>query len=813
MLISLNWLGRHLDLSGLDARRIASDLTLATAEVEGVEEFLPHARSIVVGKVLERAPHPKADRLSLCRVDVGGPEPLPIVCGAANVAQGQTVPVALPGTTLPGIGKLEKAKIRDEVSFGMICSEQEVGLADESAGIWVLPSELPPGQSLADALGIGDSVIDIDNKSLTHRPDLWGHRGIARELSAIYRRPLRPLDTTLPTLGSQPAVPVAVESPACQRYLALPIEGVEALASPLWLVLLLRAVGQRSLGQLVDISNFVMLDLGQPNHVFDRAELGPDGILVRKARRDERFTTLAAQALTLSDEDLLITSKGQGVALAGVIGGQNSEVKAGTRSLLLEVATFDATTVRRTSVRHGLRTDSSARFEKSLDPELPPLAAAHFARLLSELQPKVSFPAGVSDVRTTEAKNASIVLRPGRVREALGAEIPDTEIIDLLERLGFGVNVRHRGAESDLLVKVPSDRATKDISIERDLVEEVGRLYGYGNIAERKLICAVEPPPHDPRRWLVRAIADRLAGSAHFTETISYSFLPDELIELFGFAAEPHATLANPVVSQQSRIRRSLVPSLCANLEMNRRYRDEVRLFEIGKGYFPEHRNERHEPEERHLVGLVLAAPWRKGTALENDRRDNSLARLQAVVADVLNVVERQRVTWGPVDAPPYGQPGRVIGASYPSGTVAATLSTLRPAVLAGLGLKAGLQSDVAVAEISIDAILAAPRETRRYTPVPRFPGIKVDVAIAVAQNMPSAQVVAVIQDAAGSVCRAVDLFDIYTGEAVGSGKKSLAYHVLLQAEDKTLGEIEEQKFLKRLAGKLESIGAALRDG
>jgi phenylalanyl-tRNA synthetase beta chain len=809
MLISLKWLGRHLDLSGLDARRIAGDLTLSTAEVEGVEEFLPHARSIVVGKVLERAPHPKADRLSLCRVDVGGPEPVPIVCGAANVAEGQTVPVALPGTTLPGIGKLEKAKIRGEVSLGMICSEQEVGLADESAGIWVLSPELTPGQSLADALGIGDWIIDIDNKSLTHRPDLWGHRGIARELSAIYRRPLRPLDTALPALGSQPAVPVVVDDPACLRYLALPIDGVEALASPLWLVLLLRAVGQRSLGQLVDISNFVMLDLGQPNHTFDRAELGPDGIRVRKASPGERFTTLAGQALTLSGEDLLIASKGEGVALAGVIGGQNSEVKAGTRSLLLEVATFDATTVRRTSVRHGLRTDSSARFEKSLDPELPPLAAAHFARLLSELQPKVSFPGSLSDVRTLEAKKTSIVLRPGRVREALGAEVGDTEIVDLLERLGFGVAVRGRGAESDLLVQVPSDRATKDIGIERDLIEEVGRLYGYGNIAERKLVCPIEPPPHDPRRWLVRAIADRLAGSAHFTETISYSFLPDDLVELFGFASAPHATLANPVVSQQSRMRRSLVPSLCANLEMNRRYRDEVRLFEIGKGYFPEHRNAGHEPEERHLVGLVLAAPWRKGAGY----RDNSLARLHAVVADVLNVVERQKVAWGPAEAPPYGQPGRVIGASYASGAIVATLSTLRPEVLAGLGLKAGLQSDVAVAEISIDAILAAPRETRRYTPVPRFPGIKVDVAVAVAQNVPSAEVVAVIQNAGGSVCRAVDLFDIYTGEAVGAGKKSLAYHVLLQAEDNTLGETEEQKFLKRLAGKLESIGAALRDG
>lgn len=810
MLISLEWLSRHIDLSGLEPSRIATDLTLGTAEVESIEEFLPHARSIVVGKVLSREPHPKADRLSLCRVDVGGPEPLPIVCGAANVAAGQTVPVALPGTVIPGIGKLEKAKIRGEVSLGMICSEQEVGLADESAGIWVLPDDLAPGRSLADALGLGDHVIEVDNKSLTHRPDLWGHRGIARELSAIYRRPLRPLDTSFPARGSEAPFPVTIEDPACARYLALPIEGVEALPSPLWLRALLRAVGQRSLGQLVDLSNFVMLDLGQPNHTFDRAELGPDGISVRKARPGERFTTLAGQALELNQADLLIASRGEGVALAGVIGGQNSEVRAGTRSLLLEVATFDAATVRRTSQRHGIRTDSSARFEKSLDPELPPLAAAHFARLLATLQPNVRFPAPVTDVRTAPPRSVEIRLRPSRVRDALGAQLGDAEIQDILTRLNFGVEVRPGAAEAELQVRVPSERATKDIGIERDLVEEVGRLYGYGNIEERPLVCPIVPPPHDERRWLVRAIADRLAGSAHFTETLSYSFQSDELLALFGLSELPHARLSNPVVSQQSRIRRSLVPSLLANIEANRRYREEVRLFEIGKGYLPENPNAQHEPEERHLAGVVLAAPARRDAGY----RDHSLARLQAVVADVLASLERPRVVWGPADAaPPYAQPGRALVARYPSGAVAATLVALRHDVLAGLGLKAGLASDVAAGEISIDAVLAAPRQTRRYTPLPRFPGIKVDVAIAVPSAVRSAQVVEVIQAAAGATCRAVELFDLYTGDAVGAGKKSLAYHVLLQADDRTLGENEERRFLDRLAGKLAAVDGALRDG
>jgi len=757
--------------------------------------------------VLERAQHPGADRLSLCKVDVGQAEPLPIVCGASNVAAGQTVAVALPGTTIAGIGELKKTKIRGEVSLGMICSESEIGLASESAGIWVLPDTLRVGASLSEALELADWVIDIDNKSLTHRPDLWGHRGIARELSAIYRRPLLPFEPALPRTGSGAGVPVALEDKACSRYLALAIDGAQPLPSPLWLRALLVAVGQRSLGQLVDLSNFVMLDLGQPNHVFDRQQLASDGIVVRKARRGQAFTALDGRKLELSDEDLLICSGTQGVALAGVIGGANSEVTGDTQKLLLEVATFEPATVRRTSVRHALRTDSSARFEKSLDPELPPVAAAHFASLLSSLQPGVSFPLALTDVRTAPSRKVEIGLDPERVRAALGSPLPDAQIRELLERLGFGVQVEG----SRFRVAVPSIRATKDISIERDLVEEVGRSYGYGNIAERSLVAPVEPPPHDERRWLVRRIQDRLAGPARFTETMSYSFHSDELLELVGMAQLPHATVDNPQVAQESRMRRSVAPSLLKNLEANRRHREVVRLFEVGKGYLPEQASSpRHEPEERHLAAVLWAAPAPTGPV---GFQQSALAQLQGVVSDVLGVLDRPAFEWSAGEAPSWAQSGRCVAASHAGGPVVATLALVSADVLARLGLKGRLQSDVALGELSIDALLAVQRQTRKYVPLPKFPGIKVDVAVAVAESVPSAAVVSVIRDAAGAVCKAVELFDVYQGEVLGAGKKSLAYHVLLQAEDRTLSDTEEQKFLKRLDSKLEAIGAQLRDG
>ena len=283
MLVSIRWLSRHIDLTGLSPEQICEDLTLSTAEVEGLEPFAPHLSDVVVGHVLERNAHPDADKLSVCRVDIGGEEALTIVCGAPNVDSGQKVAVAPVGTVLPGDFKIKKSKIRGVASQGMICSVRELELGDDHDGIWVLDESAEVGASVSQALGLEDFVIEIDNKSLTHRPDLWGHRGIAGELAAIYSRPLKPLNVELPDWGNGAAFPVQIDTPACSRYLALPIDGARAEPSPDWLRFLLLAVGQRPIDQIVDVSNFVMLDLGQPNHTFDRQKIS-SGIGVRMAR-------------------------------------------------------------------------------------------------------------------------------------------------------------------------------------------------------------------------------------------------------------------------------------------------------------------------------------------------------------------------------------------------------------------------------------------------------------------------------------------------------------------------------------------------
>jgi phenylalanyl-tRNA synthetase beta chain len=804
--ISTRWLARHVDLAGLSAHEIAEGLTLSTAEVEGVERFLPHLSDVVVGAVVERGKHPDADKLSFCKVDVGGPELLGIVCGAANVAAGQKVAVARVGTRLPGDLVIKKAKIRGVESQGMICSERELGLGEEHSGIWVLPPDAPVGRPVAESLGLDDWTIEIDNKSLTHRPDLWGHRGMAAEVAAIFRRNLARLEPSLPPAGKGAPFPVRIESPACSRYYAVPIDGVRARRSPDWLRALLSAVGQRPIDLLVDLSNFVMLDLGQPNHLFDRARLSPEGIVVRMARAGETMKTLDGVERKLVSSDLLVCSGPSPVALAGVMGGEGSKVSPETTTLLLETATFHPATVRRTAQRLGLRTDSSARFEKSLDPTLPARAAAHFVALLAGLEPGLALPAPPTDAGEWKDPARTVRLRGSRARAVLGTEIEDGEIEDVLRRLGF--EIERSGDAFD--VHVPSARATKDLTIEADLVEEIGRIHRYGRIPEKTLVGELLPAPPDERRALVRVLQDRLAGPARFREVLSYSFLPDALLEKLGGLGLPHVQVVNPAAEGVSRIRRSVLPSLLAGLEENRRRRDELRLFEIGKGYLPERPSPKGEPMEVHQLALVWAgAPPAADARFDAGRTP----RLQAVVEDLLLAAGRERPAWSACAEPAdWAHSGRCLElAGAGKGEPLAVLAPLDPALARRLGLSGELASEVACAEISIDLLLAAPARAAAYAPVPKFPAVKVDVAAAVPSDVPALRLVEAIGRAGKGLVASTELFDLYTGPNLGAGRKSLAFHVALASESRTLGEQDVAKFLERFEKEAAALGGELR--
>ncbi|MGB0620241.1 MAG: phenylalanine--tRNA ligase subunit beta [Myxococcota bacterium] len=816
MYVSMKWLSRHVDLGGITPEQLSDDLTLSTAEVEGLERFAPQLHDVRVGHVRTKEGHPDAEKLSVCTVDVGHDEPLTIVCGAPNVDAGQNVAVATVGTTLPGDFKIKKSKIRGVPSFGMICSIRELDLGDEHDGIWVLPEDCEVGRPVAEALGVDDWIIEIDNKSLTHRPDLWGHRGIAREVAAIYERELLPLDTSLPATGEGAPYPIAVETTGCTRYVGLPIDGISPGPSPDWLRWLLLAVGQRPIDLLVDLSNFVMMDLGQPNHVFDRNRLEADGggrgIVVRNARDAETIETLDGETRTLREDDLLICAGDTPVALAGIMGGDGSKVAEDTHSLLLEVATFEATTVRRTSTHVGLRTDSSARFEKTLDPNLPMEAAGHFARLLQAIHPEAAFPAAPTDVGNWTDPSSTIELRNERVRTALGKSLSDDEIRNILERLGFGVEIDPSGVVDLYAVAVPSFRAAKDVTIEQDLVEEIGRIHRYGNIEEKPLHFDIVPPPRDERRLLVRQLQDRLAGGARFHENLSYSFIDDGLLEKLGELEKPHVSVINPVNQSESKVRRNVAPSLLPRLEANRRNRTDVRLFEIGKAYEPENGNDRGEPKERHLLGIAWAGqrPGKKAAWSEN-----RLMGLQAIVDDLVRSRGCGAPKWSADGAQPtWAHPGKCLFLRL-DGTddIVGIVAELEPGLAPKLGLSGDLDSEVAVAEICLDALLAASLSGAGYEPLPKFPGIKVDVAVSCDESMRAGELIGLIEQAGKKQVAGVELFDLYRGESIGQGRKSLAFHVRLQSETKTLTDKDEGKFLKRFEKLVSDAGGELRKG
>jgi phenylalanyl-tRNA synthetase beta chain len=556
---------------------------------------------------------------------------------------------------------------------------------------------------------------------------------------------------------------------------------------------------------LVDLSNFVMLDLGQPNHAFDRSGLSEKGILVRRAREGETMTTLDEVQRKLTPADLLITDGDRPVALAGIMGGQDSKVAGATSQLLLEVATFAPAVIRRTSSRLGLRSDSSARFEKNLDPLLPMAAAGHFARLLQSLQPEVRFPLALSDGGDWSDPSRTIAVRGERIRSRLGVDLDDAGIASILQRLHLNPTL----AQGVITVQVPACRATKDLGLEEDIVEEVGRIYRYGNVPTRALVGPIEPVAANPRRRLVRRLQDRLAGGARFHESMGYSFVPDALLKALGIFDEPRVSVINPVAEGVSRMRRSLTPSLIEAALKNRARFGEVALFEVGKGYLPEGAGARTEPEEVHLLGAVLAlAPDATRTF-----RETALARLHGVTVDLLTSLGIELA--GPValeNGPAWSHPKKSLAIqSASTGAELGFVSRLDPGVCTEVGFDGDVASEVAILHLSIDSLLGESLTGFAYRPLPKFPEVKVDVAILAPDSMSAAELIEQIETAGKGIVQNVEAFDLFRGDSLPENTRSLAFHVRLYSDSRTLTDKDSQKFLQRLTRSLSESGAELR--
>jgi phenylalanyl-tRNA synthetase beta chain len=802
MRVSLGWLREWIDLP--DSRRVLEDqLTLGGLEIEDVITTGPSLEGVIVGHVVTREQHPNADRLAFCRVDVGGSEPLEIVCGAPNVAAGQRVAVALAGTVLPDGTRLARTKLRGVVSHGMICSERELGLGEGSEGILVLDPSAAPGTPVASLVSTGDVILDV--KITPNRGDWASMLGFAREVRAHFGGELRmpPHDVAESGPAASGAARVDIEDPGgCSRYVARVVRGVDATRpSPEWVVRKLEAAGLRSISVVVDVTNLVMLELGQPLHAFDLATLRGARIRVRRATEGEKLLTLDGATRELSATDLVIADAERAIAIAGVMGGAETEVRPDTRDVLLESAEFAPSRVRATARRLGLHSEASYRFERGIDPEGVARAADRACYLLCELAGGTCAPGRVEAWGTAPARVSEISLDPLRVNRLLGTHLSAEQIASLLARLEIACAPVEGGR---LSCSVPSYRS--DLAIQEDLVEEVARLYGYDTLPTTLPAATLAHVPRHPKIALEDRVRDVLAALG-LCEVIHFPAMQPGERAAMRMPEPPGGPvrLANPMNERESELRDTVLPGLLRAVSRNlARQVDAVALFELGPVFRAAPGAEL--PDER--VSLAAAITEETLKTLWEPARAPVFFRARGV-ADGLFQALRLTASWVPTAEVPYLHPARALEIQC-AGARLGVLGELHPEVARAFEMDV----PVAVLELALDALqrglAAAPPASLR--PVSRYPAVRRDLAVVLPLDARAAEVADAIRKTGGGIVRDVEIFDRFLGAGVPEGKVSVAYRIVFQSVDRTLTDAEVTKATERIRTMLERrFGGELR--
>lgn len=790
MKLSRNWLLDYVEISDISVVELAERFTMSTAEIEGVEVVGNAWPGVVTAKILSIEPHPDAEKLRLPTVTTGTEE-IKLVCGAPNIEVGQIIPLATLGAELPGGFVIKKAKIRGVTSTGMLCSKKELGLSEESDGIMILAPDTPLGVPLAQVMKLEDTIFVLDNKSVTHRPDLWGHYGIARELSAIFERPLLPLNPPMVEEGAK-VISIRNEAPeVCPYYSALRVSNIKVGPSPEWIQRRLEAIGSRAINNVVDATNYVLYELGQPLHSFDANKIKGDGIGIRLAKQGEVLETLDGDSLTLTSDDLVISDSERPVALAGVMGGANTEVDDNTTAVLLESATFHPATIRRTSVRYAKRSDSSMRFEKSLDPNLRKLAILRFCQLLRETCPDLVIDSKIADFSAHPVQTIVIPVSPAFINKRLGTELSAEAIQGILTRLGFQI----ADTETGWNVTVPSYRATKDISIPEDLVEEVGRIFGFDNITPISPNSPIVPPFTEPMDRFQRELRNLASLEGECTEVYCYAFNGEEAVKKLGLEPAEHLRLANPLNSEQALMRRSLLPNLLEVARENFKNFQGFKLYELGPVFLP---REGKLPDERPMFCAVVAAQKSLQGECYYEAKGlfNLMSESLGLVDTCLNTEELE--SWM--------HPGRAAWIMQGNAKLGA-IAELHPKVAAAVDIPGA----VGILYLDAQALFDAKRLGISFKGVPQFPPVTFDVAVLVDLKTPVADVERVIRQAERQYLKSVELFDIYSGKNIPEGKKSLAFSLMFLA-DRTLEPKEIDRLQRRVVDALNRNNYTVRD-
>ncbi|MDD4902335.1 MAG: phenylalanine--tRNA ligase subunit beta [Patescibacteria group bacterium] len=808
MFLSLNWLKDLVNIpNSVSPEELGTKLTNYTVEVEKIEKQAARFDNVVVGKVLEVKKHPNADRLNLTRVDVGAKEPLAIVCGAPNVSAGQLVPVAKVGAVLPNGMKIEERDVRGEKSFGMICAEDELGLGGEHAGIMVLGKKVKVGQPFAEYLKLDDVVFEVDNKSLSNRPDLWGHLGMAREIAVLldskttkeFKKFLTGKIEDSESLGK---LSVKVEDDKlCPRYAAVKISNVEIKESPEWMQQRLTAAGMRPINNIVDATNYVMLELGEPMHAFDAALV--QDIVVRRAGKDETIKTLDGIDRILDNSMLVIADKEKAIAIAGVMGSEGSEINQSTKAIILEAANFDASSIRKTSTKLGLRTEASMRFEKALDPNICDAALARCFELITETCKEAEVDSQVADLSNFTIKTGPIEFDLNWAAKRLGEDLGKKQIIKILEALGFEVD----SAGAHLLrVAIPTWRATKDISIREDVLEEIARVHGYNNFPISMPVLEMRAPLVNEERKLERKIKNILALGAGSTEVYNYSFVGEEKLSKLKLNPKGYIRLVNPIASHQTMLRQNLLENLVDNIKSNQAKYDRLSLFEVGSIFWDSvGRINKDSDQKENLPFQIKHLGLIEAGAKAAEAYDKVKGKLEYLLEnfDLEARFEGSEMTPEWADKRTFA---KVIVAGEEIGWVA----NLPRAIAASLGVK----KETAALEIDLEKltkiILSLPG--KMYAKPNKYPTLERDLAFVVKENVLYNNIKAEIEKFDILITK-TELFDVYQGKNLPAGQKSLAFHVTYSSPDRTLESAEVDALQEKLINHLkEKYDAQIRN-
>ena len=785
MFISMNWISDFVDLEGLDKMELISKFSLATAEVENdIYHKGEDLSGVVVAEIKSVEPHPESKKLHLLKVDAGDGKLTDVVCGAPNVRVGMKTAFAKVGARLGDI-TIAPRPLAGYDSFGMCCSEKEIGISDNHDGIMDITEDVACGTDIKDVYEIDDIIFEVDNKSLTNRPDLWGHYGIAREFATIAKRELKPIpQIDLSKYDNLEKIDLKIEDELCQRYSSLKVENINTNVAPMNMRIRLYYCGMRAINLLTDLTNYLMLEMGQPMHAFDSRKV--EKIRIKRFDKPFTFTTLDGVERNIDENTLMICNDNTPVAIAGIMGGLDSEIVEDTTTLTLESATFNAASIRKSAVRLSHRTDASARYEKSLDPEMTTVAIARFMQLLLDIDPGVRVVSSLTDEYAYHYPKISLEFDKAYVDKYTGIEISDEHIVDTLTSLGFGVE--HNG--DNFKVDVPSYRATKDISLKADIIEEITRIYGYDNFELFTTKAPLYPVRMSPEKTLEDRVKDILVKRFRLHELHSYVWQYADEYKKLGIEVEDNIKLANSTNPNIETLRRSIVPTQLCQVSYNTGYSTDFGVFEVGRvvnglkldGLCDEHKK----------LCITLFSKTKSVERIYFELRD--------MIAELVDDIKHKSLTYRKLEATHSYEHPKNLNALIIDGQDIGCIGVAHPVVSKKIDKKAS----IVFAEIDVQTLTNVVAADISYVEPSKYPSIEVDLSF-VAEKF--AEINDTIKESANAILKKVGVTDVYSE----GDTKSITVRLLFSDEERTLTHEEVQKVVDEIVDKLNAKGINLK--